>query len=245
LTWQLVTIGLGLSVWLQLFSAPLLRELSAADGALVVASAYLLPLLALWTSTVWRSAPVSLGAVPTSLLPGLALMPPLERLMFNDGVTLLRVGLSLLLYLAASSAGLMADPEPGESKAAQEVHEGNSDYLRVVYARAAVMVLVFVIPAYGVYGEMGVAAALSQGYGERPEVARTFIGMALFFSWSVLAYMLVMLPVLNLEYDYKQLVLWTRSAPQQWAQPRQRVVAGVWGALAVASLLGFALLRLR
>jgi hypothetical protein len=242
-TWQLVTTGLGVSLWVQLFGAALGARLGAPASEAGAALAYLLPLLALAAATVWRAAPLALLIVPISLLPGLALLPPIERILLTEGAALLRIGLSLLLYMAAASAGLMADPVPGESTPSAEQREGGAEYMQVVYGRAVVMLLVFIAPAYAVYADPAIAAALSERYGGSPEVARSFIGMLHFFAWSVLAYMLVLLPVLNLEYDYKQLILWTRDAPRQWTRASTGRRAVIWSALAALAMGAFALIR--
>jgi hypothetical protein len=241
--WQLVTGALGISLWVQLFGAALGAQFGAPASQVGALLAYLLPLVTLALGAMWRNASVALFAVPISFLPGITLMPPLERLLLNDGLAMLRVGASLLLYMAAASAGLMADPVPGESQPANDLREGGAEYMRVVYGRAVALLVIFIAPAYAVYADPAIAALLSERYGGSPQVARAFIGMLHFFAWSVLAYMLVLLPVLNLEYDYKQLVLWTRDAPRQWTRAACGRRAGLWSLASLLAIGGFALLR--
>jgi hypothetical protein len=242
-TWQLVTTALGASLWVQLFGAALSAKLGEPAAQAGAALAYLLPLLALSAGTVWRIAPLSLLAVPASFLPGLAMLPPIEHILLAEGPALLRIGLSLVLYMAAASAGLMADPVPGEAVVAREVREGGGEYMQVVYGRAVILIIVFIAPAYAVYADPAIASLMSERYGGSPQVARSFIGMLHFFVWSVMAYMLILLPVLNLEYDYKQLMVWLRDTPRQWTRAACARRASIWGALSLIALAGFALMR--
>ncbi len=243
--WPLATLMLGAALWAQLFGVAARVELSFEPMRLHALMAYLLPLGMIAFAVATRIAVLLLALAPLCLIPGLMLMAEPEQRLLTEGLSMLRLGASLALYLAVASAGAQVARLPARlvSLGRAEAPGAHEDlYRRFVLARIGVMVILFVVPAYGVFQDPEIAAALAQHYGESAAAARTFLGLLHFFVWIVAAYMMVMTPALNLEYD--QRALKRALDAQARALTRRAIVrrVGVWvtlgliaaGALALA-----------
>ena len=204
--WPAVTLLLGLSLWAQLFGVGALAELQFDSPRQHALLAYLVPLLALGAGVRLRMAMLLLTFFPVLALPGLLMLPDAERLMLAEGLSMVRLSASLALYLAIASAGadvarLAEHAQPLEPSA----EAVTLDYRRFVLARIGVLIVLFIVPLYAISQDAEIAAALLTHYRDKPEVAQTFLGLMHFFAWSVAAYMMVMMPALNLEYDQRRL----------------------------------------
>ncbi|MEC9442207.1 MAG: hypothetical protein VYE40_13970 [Myxococcota bacterium] len=208
--WPVAVLVLGASLWAQLFGLGLVAEGQFEQPRLGALIAYLIPLFLL-VAGVWSRAPVILLTLfMVGSLPGLLFLPDQEKLLLGEGSSMLRIGLTLALFLAIASAGSGEDVgsdvphEPlvgGEGSDAQETWVMQ----RFVMARIGVLAVLFALPAYAVFQDPEVASSLSKFYPEAPHVARTFMGLIHFFIWSVAAYMMVLVPSLNMEYDHRRL----------------------------------------
>lgn len=205
--WPVATIALGLGLWLQLFAMPMLSELQFEQGRLHAILAYMVPLGLLFVGVYFRMAMVLLTFVPVCLLPGLVMLPEPERLMLSEGLSMIRLGASLSLFLAIASAGsdLTRRDEQIELLDADQGQMARMDYHRFILVRIGVLMILFVVPAYAIFQDPTIAQSLSTHYQNKPQLARTFLGLMHFFAWSVATYMMVLMPALNIEYDQRSL----------------------------------------
>lgn len=238
--WPGVTSFLGVSLWAQLELMALLSELRFSDVRPLVVLAYVLP-LALLGAGVWtRRAGLLLMGVLVALVPGLALMPEPDQALLREWSALLRVGASLLLYVAVASAGsgpsreaaapTPLPPEADETPAMAQDH-------RFIAARLLVLAIMLLAPLYGIFADARIAAALATHYRESAEVARTFLSLTHFFAWSVVAYMMVLTPTLNLEYDRRRLERQLRERSAAWTARRLKLRVLMWCGITAAVAL--------
>lgn len=237
--WAVAVAVLGLSLWAQLFLIGLLAEGQFDAPRPWAMIAYLMP-IGLLATGVWSRAPVVLLTLfMTSFLPGLVLLPEQEKLLLAEGASMLRIGLTLTLFLAVASAG--SGPEVEQATSTEplgvDVHDEGAIVRRFVLARLGVLVLLFVVPGWAVFLDPSIASALSRNYPDAPHVARTFLGLVHFFVWSVAAYMMVLVPALNVEYDHRRL---SRTLREQYDDLSRRAIgmrAAAWAALSAGMIL--------
>ena len=202
--WGAATVLLGLGVWVQLFGAGAWTELQLEQGRLHAVLAYMLPLLVLGVGVWARMSLLLLLILPLCLLPGLVMLPQAERLVLSDGLSMIRVAASLGLYLAIASAGAELDRRHDEVVLLQEASPA-FNHQRFVMIRIVLLLILLVVPSYGIFQDPTVAQALNQFYKDGPDAARAFLSLTHFFCWSVVAYMMVLLPALNVEYEQRAL----------------------------------------
>ena len=244
--WPVAVVVLGGSLWAQLFGLGLAAEGQFDQPRLGAMVAYLIPLFLL-VAGVWTRAPVILLTLfMAGSLPGLLFLPDQEKILLGEGSSMLRIGLTLALYLAIASAGSGEDvgsDAPHEPLASGEGSDAQETWVmqRFVLARIGVLAVLFALPAYSVFQDPSVASALSKFYPEAPHVARTFLGLIHFFIWSVAAYMMVLVPSLNMEYDHRRL---SRALGEQYrALSRKGIGLRVLGWVGVsAAMIGVMLL---
>lgn len=205
--WIVATVILGVGLWAQLFWVGLAAEGQFEQPRPWAMIAYLMP-LGLLAVGAWSRAPVVLlTLLPTSFLPGLTLLPETERALLGEAGSMIRVGATLALYLAVASAG--SGPERVGEASIEPLEDQESapawSLRRFVLARLGVLGVLFALPAWAVFQDPQVAADLSRHYASDPAVARSFLGLTHFFVWSVAAYMMVLVPALNVEYDRRRL----------------------------------------
>jgi len=208
--WSAAVGVVGASLWAQLFLLGIIAEWQFEVPRPWAILAYVIPLGVLFAGVMSRAPVILLTLFAGSLLPGLVLLPAPEKILISEGGSILRIGLTLALFLAVASAGSgeehdaaefeLLGPDVGGAKALAA-----GSLRRFVLARLGVLFVLFVVPAYAVFIDADIAAALSRNYGKSPEAARTFLGLVHFFAWSVAAYMMVLVPSLNLEYDHRRL----------------------------------------
>lgn len=203
--WAPITGVLALGLWVQLFGVAALTELDFAEPRVHAVLAYLAPLGFALVGLVRRSPVLLLGLFAVGFLPGLVLLPGEERALLLEGWSLARVGAMLGLYLAVASAGAREQLEAQPIESLDEDEEASVVVRRVIFTRAVALLVILAAPAYAVFQDVGVAAALSANYPDGPQAARAFLALVTFFSWCVCAYMMVLMPALNLEYDQRRL----------------------------------------
>lgn len=237
--WPLAVGVIGVSLWAQLFWVGLMAEGQFTQPRFSAMVCYLLPLMILGAGILARAPVILLALFTVGSLPGLVLLPDQEKLLLAEGFSMLRIGATLALYLAVASAGSAADvgtpvevePLPEDERL---LHSDPGIIQRFVLARIGVLAILFALPAYAVFQDPVVALALSRHYGAAPEAARTFLGLIHFFIWSVAVYMMVLVPSLNLEYDYRR--LGRRLSEQHSALTRPKIATrvGIWLAVSAA-----------
>ena len=216
--WPWVTWTLGGLLWVQMFALGLGFELGLAAPRPWALLAYLMPLGVLTLGVLWRSQVLLLTLVLCSSLPGLVVLPPEESAAMLAPASFLRIGLSILLYLAMASAGVtrktgwdregvsLAQQEtavPGTTRPKAQIDEPGV-LRRFIFWRIGVLVVLFVVPSYAVFADAQVGEAIATHYAENAMAARTFFALVHFFIWSVASYMMVLVPSMNIEYDRKR-----------------------------------------
>lgn len=203
--WAPITGMLAVGLWVQLFGVAALTEIDFSEPRIYAILAYMAPLAFAVAGLVGRSPVLLLGLFTIGFLPGLVLLPGEERALLLEGWSLARVGAMLGLYLAVASAGAREQLVAQPIEALEEDEEASVVVRRVIATRAVALLVILAAPAYAVFQDVGVAAALSVNFPESPQAARSFLALVSFFSWCVCAYMMVLMPALNLEYDQRKL----------------------------------------
>lgn len=215
--WSVATLVLGAILWVQLFWLGVDAEMRFSEPRPWALLAYFLPLIMLFAG-VWSRAPVILLTLfAGSLLPGLVLLAEPERLMLMEGGSMVRVGGAFALFLAIASAGSGSELDSGDiSEMAREQSPVDAELRRFVLARLVVLVLLWCVPAYAVYLDPAIAGHIMASYGDSTHVGQVFLGVVHFFIWSVGAYMMVLVPALNVEYDRRRLKRELRQYLRGW-----------------------------
>ncbi len=241
--WSVATLVLGGVLWVQLFWLGLSAEVQFAVPRPWALIAYLLPLAMLAAGVVSRAPVLLLTLFAGSLLPGLVLLAEPERMMLMEGGSLFRVGVSFALFLAIASAGSGSELSHGQVEALDETQASSDVGLqRFVLARLVVLVLLWCIPAYGVYLDPDISRAISINYGDSSGVGQVFLGVVHFFIWSVGAYMMVLVPALNVEYDRRRLGRELRQYAKNWGWKNMVLRIAFYGVVAfIACLIIFGL----
>jgi len=242
--WPAATFVLGVSLWAQIFGVGVWTELQFSAPRMHALFFYMVPVGVLIAGISTRVPVFLMLLMPAGLLPGLLMLPGPEQQLLMEGWSMVRIGATLSLYLALASAGADVVRLPDEIR---EEHLDETDVLdlrRFVWSRVGVLVVLFLIPAYGVYQDPRIASALSANYASAPESARAFLSLLHFFAWSVAAYMMVLVPALNLEYDQRRLSRSLDEARASLSRRRMglRVLAS-FGVTAVVLLILFVLVR--
>jgi hypothetical protein len=196
---------LGVVLWIQIV-VPSWGVLTS-NGDLMPFVA-MVPLFVLGVSVVLRASLGLLLAFPLSLMPVLAVLTPSVALDLQTPGTLVRVVATMALFLAVSSAWTAS------KDAVDVIHEDLSDphpergsrMKRYVHMRIPVMVLLFLVPMYGVYLDNAIVSTIAQSHPDANAVGQTFVAVLMFFAWAVMAYSLFVVPALNLEYDRRRLM---------------------------------------
>lgn len=208
--WGVAVGVVGASLWAQLFLLGVIAEWQFEVPRPWAILAYVIPLGILFAGVMSRAPVVLLTLFAGSLLPGLVLLPSPEKILISEGGSVLRIGLTLALFLAVASAGSGEEHDAADFELLDVGEEGAAalaagSLRQFVLARLGVLAILFLVPAYAVFVDAEIAASLSRNYEKSPETARTFLGLVHFFAWSVAAYMMVLVPSLNLEYDHRRL----------------------------------------
>ncbi|MEM1350691.1 MAG: hypothetical protein AAGI01_19165 [Myxococcota bacterium] len=242
--WPVATFVLGVSLWAQLFGVGLWTELQFSVPRPHALFFYVVPVGLLAAGIASRIPVLLMLLMPVGLLPGLLMLPGPEQQLLVEGWSMVRMGATLSLYLALASAGADVVRLPDEIQHEELDEVDVLDLRRFVWWRVGVLVVLFFVPAYGVYQDPQIARALSRNYAAAPESAQAFLSLLHFFAWSVAAYMMVLVPALNLEYDQRRLSRSLDEARASWSKRRlvYRVLAS-FGATVVVLLLLFVLVR--
>lgn len=168
----------------------------------------MVPLLVLGVSVVLRASMGLLLAFPLSLMPVLAVLTPAVALELQTPGALVRVVSTMALFLAVSSAWTAS------RQASDVIHEDLSEpeperggrMKRFVHVRIPLMILLFLVPVYGVYLDTAIVSTIAQSHPGADSVGQTFVAVLMFFAWAVMAYSLFVVPALNLEYDRRRLM---------------------------------------
>lgn len=242
--WPAATLTLGVSVWAQLFLMGFVAESQLGQVRFHAILAYMLPLGMLFLGVKLRMAMILLTFMPVLLLPGLVMLPEPERLLLSEGLSMIRLSASLALYLAVAAAGadIIKQPEEAEpltpAQRSADDRASVMDYRSFVLSRIGVLIVLFIVPAYAIFQDPEVGQALATHYRDKPQVAQTFLALMHFFAWSVAAYMMVLMPALNLEYDQRRLNRTLRETAEALSRgsiaKRVGLVVGVVGLVACA-----------
>lgn len=232
--WSVATLVLGAILWVQLFWLGVDAELGFSEPRPWAMLAYFLPLVIL-AAGVWSRAPVILLTLfAGSLLPGLVLLAEPERLMLMEGGSMLRVGGAFALFLAIASAGSGSELDTGDiAEDSREQNQVDEELRRFVLARLLVLVMLWCVPAYAVYLDPEIAGHIMDNYGDSTHVGQVFLGVVHFFIWSVGAYMMVLVPALNVEYDRRRLKRELRHYLKGWGWKESGTRIAIYMAVAL------------
>ncbi len=202
-TAAIVVVVLAVSLWGQLSLMGLLYEVRSGSADPLNFALHLLPIIALVPAITTRSPLALLLLFPVSLLPSIAALPELERGQLMELWPAVRVTGTFAVYLALASAWLTSVPEQ------VEVEQGKSfrgqSYRHFVWGRLGPLVLLFLVPTYGIFLDAPITSTIEQNNPGAESVAQIFIAIVMFFTWAVIAYTTFLVPALNLEYDRRRI----------------------------------------
>lgn len=196
-----VVVVLGLSVWVQTAVTPQSENLTSLGHTLGMA----LPLIAVFGGVIARSAVMLLAIFPMTLLPPMLLASD-GGAVFAEPWSALRVAVSLAVYLGVVSAWVGATGAPTARAESKRRNPFSAAVRGHVQRRIPVLVLWWAVPTYAIFWDGAVVGTLQQQFGDGAGTAQIFVSVLVFFGWVVTAYMLFIVPTLNLEYDYRRYV---------------------------------------
>jgi hypothetical protein len=235
--WRGVAIVLGISLWAQLYWYPLATEfLSERAGGLFV-GAYLLPLLVLFVAVIFRHAAGYLFFVPSSLVPGLVLLPQQDvgsllepyRLVFASG--------TLLGFILAGA--LAGRPDTGRPVSDEELEDEPVEQIEGIYRHYFLIRFVILLALFGVlvgsvFFDPTMVQAIVANHEDGEVAARIFLAVFGFFTWCVLAYAMFFRPAANIAYDVRKLRRQIHALARGKSHVRRRI-GFVWLAVAVGA----------
>jgi hypothetical protein len=234
--WSMLTIFLGLLLWAQIFSLPFLDELRFSDQSTAVAMSYMIPLLALVPGALFRVPALKLLVFPVCFVPGMLTLPERSLLELEQGWGLVRIGVSVAVYVAVAAAGTSKEQTVGTVNPARDRRPERVGGLYPMYfiARGVILVGLLLVTQYAAFQDPTIAAKIAEHYGERPEAAATFLGLLSFFAWCVAAYTMFFVPLMNLEYDVRKLSR-TVDAMADGSRRRRWLHVGAWAVIALGA----------
>ena len=147
---------------------------------------------------------------------------------------MLRVGGAFALFLAIASAGSGSELDTGDiAEDSREQNQVDEELRRFVLARLLVLVMLWCVPAYAVYLDPEIAGHIMDNYGDSTHVGQVFLGVVHFFIWSVGAYMMVLVPALNVEYDRRRLKRELRHYLKGWGWKESGTRIAIYMAVAL------------
>jgi hypothetical protein len=234
--WSMLTVFLGLLLWAQIFSLPFLEELRFSDQSTSVALSYMIPLIALVPGALFRVPALNLLVFPVCFIPGMLTLPERSLLELEQGWSMLRIGISVAAYVAVAAAGASKEQTVGKVEPMPDRHPQKVAGLYPMYfaTRCLILMALLLVSQYAAFQDPTIAAKIAEHYGERPEAAATFLGLFSFFAWSVAAYTMFFVPLMNLEYDVRKL---SRSVDSMAdSTPRARWLRiGAWALVAAGT----------
>lgn len=242
--WPVLVGAVGASLWAQVFYLPVADEIRFANPSLWGILGYLLPVLTLLVGVVFRRGALTLLGFLVSFLPGIFMLPQTLLVETESPLSLLRIGVTLAAYIAVAAAGAAPEQLMGAAaEQAERIDDGPTKRLDGLYRfyfalRGLILFGLLFVIQYAVFRDPALAQTLAESYPSRPEAAATFIGIFSFFAWCVAAYSLFFVPLMNIEYDVRNLSREIDRIPKKEARSR-RARALIW--LALALLIGAAL----
>ena len=227
--WGGLSVVLGVNLWALLSLVPLQVELQADDTRHLTVLVWLLPLVLLALGAATRLAPIVLFLFPVSLLPIFVMVPQADRVVHQTQGGFVSLAVSLVLYVVVSAGWIALSPGPrrllGWLSRKQKVNEPrprDATGLEPVSAqvqplrfdlwwpyqlhfppRWVLLLLLFLVPMYGLNFHEGALEAYSVGFGDLAPQARVMANLIFLFVWIVVAYLFFFSPGLNLELEQR------------------------------------------
>lgn len=235
--WAYLVLALGVSLWAQILSLPLLDELQFADQNASATATYVVPLVALVAGALFRVPALTLLVFPLCFIPGIVLLPERSLVELEQGLSLLRIGITTAAYVGAAAAGATHTQAVGRIEAtdADETRRVDGVYPFYFVVRCILLIVLLLVTQYAAFHDPTIAAKIAQNYADRPQAARSFIGLFSFFAWCVAAYTMFFVPLMNLEYDVRKLSrtvdeMLDGGARSSWVR------MGIWTLVAAAAV---------
>lgn len=226
--WLFLFVLVAISLWLQWLGPGAMAEMRSEDGSESVLALHLLPLVALALALFWRHPAGRLTLFPVCFIPGLAMLPDIERAALMSPPSLILGLATALLYLVVAAARppevTYGTPRQRVAKAAKIADSWAPAFRRFVVTRAVVMSLIFGLITYGLFWDPAVAQTLAAVDGELgPRTQHSFVAVVMYFAWMVATYIGAVLPALNWEYHRRR-----RLTLAQVVGGRQKVRRHLW-----------------
>lgn len=235
--WAYLVLVLGVSLWAQIFSLPLLDEFQFTDHNALATVAYMVPLVALVPGALFRVPALTLLVYPLCFIPGIVLLPERSLVELEQGFSLLRIGVTMAAYVGAAAAGATRTQSVGQIDATDADQTRSVDGIYPFYfvVRCVILIVMLLVTQYAAFHDPTIAAKIAQNFADRPQAARTFIGLFSFFAWCVAAYTMFFVPLMNLEYDVRKLSR-TIDAMVDGGRRSSWIRLGVWALVATVAI---------
>lgn len=236
--WMFLFFLVAASLWGQWLGPAAMAELRSEDGSETVLALQLLPLAVGLAAAMWRHPIGRLVVFPVSFLPGLALLPGAEWEALASPWSLMLALATFGLYLIVSAA---RPPEatyetPRPTKSLEDEPIGGDgltrSYRRFLIGRVVALTFIFGVITYALFGSTTVTEALNSVPGEQArKIQHSFTAVVMYFTWMIAAYVGIILPSLNWEYDRRRSILPERQR-RLLNEPR-RLQRRIWIWLAI------------
>lgn len=227
--WTIMLCALGINLWALLCLMPLQLEWLAEDTQPVVVLAYVLPLIFLVGGLSLRWVGLLMLLFPVSFVPIYLVLPEADKAVHASLSGWLTLATSVAMYLCV--AGVWLDRSPGPRRLfgggwattdGPQRRDGSAleaeptarpplrrhlwwPYQHHFAPRWVALLLLLVVPLYGVNFADGVAEAYTAGFGQQSEHAQVMANLIFVFVWIVVAYLYFFAPSLNLELEQREL----------------------------------------
>ncbi len=204
--WFVLYVVVTLSLWMQWFGLGVLSEVRSDDGSEAALAAYLLPLAMMVVGALWKHPAGRLALVPSSCLPGLAMLAPPEWEALSEPVPLVIGAVTLALYWVVA----LKRPSPRREEVQRGLREEEVAQVtgaearrerafgRFVIRRVALVAGLGGLLVYGMLWSPQVTDALATAASEQGRIRQeTLVAVTMSFSWMVVVYMALILPTLN------------------------------------------------
>lgn len=242
----LVPGGLGVVLWAVICWTPLEIELSAASPRMSVALLFMVPLAALALSLFLRRAVLCMVALPLSLTACFTVLEPLDLRVLGTLQGGLTLGGALLLFLLGTSVwGPQRERRPRvrSERLRAGVDPSHRRTMGFVLPRLALLVALFVVPLWALYGADG-QALLAESFADRRLEAQVLVHTVHLFIAVLATYLFFLSPAINQPLEQAELRERLARMPQRTELSRYRRNLVLWLAVGLVAGAAFFWLRL-
>ncbi len=223
--WSVLLPLLGVNLWALVCLLPLQLEWLVEDTRGLVMVAYLLPLVFLAAGMALRWSGMLVLLFPSSFVPIYLVLPQADQAVHEGASGWLSLAASMVMYVCVAAAWLgRREPRAlwGGARSGPQRRDGRElvcepspvpplryhlwwPYKVHFPARWVFLLLLGVVPLYGVNFSEGVSDRYVSGFGAQADQAQVMATLIFLFTWMVVAYLFFFSPGLHLELEQREL----------------------------------------